>query len=328
MNMLKQVLLGGGLLLTAATIQAVEISGNVTLATDYVYRGESQTNEEPAIQGGFEVAADSGLYAGVWASNIGFDGSVEIDYFIGFSNEVFEGFSYDIGLIHYDYPNQDALIPVGAPTLAQFIADVNDYPADLEAALVAVAPTDTADARNDVNDALYLKLFGTETVPADVLNLSELIGEVEKYPANLLAAITAAADTPAAAAAAAAAVNQAFYDVVFGVPAANSDFEEIYIKVKYKAFTLGVAFTDNYFRDADNATYVYGEYELSLPSDFSLVLHYGSLGLADLRGQDEYSISLSKEVADIDFSLSWHDTDINGFDTFSQRTVFAMSKTF
>jgi uncharacterized protein (TIGR02001 family) len=42
-------------------------SANVALTSDYVFRGVSQTDEDPAIQGGFDVSHDSGLYIGTWA---------------------------------------------------------------------------------------------------------------------------------------------------------------------------------------------------------------------------------------------------------------------
>ena len=76
MSKMKLALLGSSLILASSSTYAAEISGNVALASDYVYRGISQTDEEATIQGGVDVAADSGLYAGVWASNIAFDVSI------------------------------------------------------------------------------------------------------------------------------------------------------------------------------------------------------------------------------------------------------------
>lgn len=92
------------LLAGAATAQA-EISANVTLATDYTFRGISQTDERGAIQGGFDWAGESGLYAGIWASNVDFDGdgSTEMDYYGGYAGETAGGLGYDVGFIYYDY---------------------------------------------------------------------------------------------------------------------------------------------------------------------------------------------------------------------------------
>ena len=105
MNKLKVLLMGSSLLLTSTTAFAADISGNVNLASDYVYRGISQTDEEGTIQGGFDVEAESGLYAGVWASNIAFDGSIEIDIYAGFAGEFSEAVGFDVGLLRYEYPN-------------------------------------------------------------------------------------------------------------------------------------------------------------------------------------------------------------------------------
>ncbi|MBE0616861.1 MAG: hypothetical protein IH608_02885, partial [Proteobacteria bacterium] len=78
-------------------------SGNVAMTSDYVFRGISQTDSNPAIQGGFDYASPVGLYVGTWASNVAFGGNIEMDWYGGFSNEV-AGFSYDLGVIYYAYP--------------------------------------------------------------------------------------------------------------------------------------------------------------------------------------------------------------------------------
>lgn len=106
MNKLKCVVVGTGLLL-GSTSAAAEVSGNVSLATDYVFRGISQTTENPAIQGGFDVSGDSGLYAGVWASNVDFDGSIEMDFYAGYGGDFSEAVSYDVGILRYEYPDDE-----------------------------------------------------------------------------------------------------------------------------------------------------------------------------------------------------------------------------
>ncbi len=105
MNKLITALMGSSLLVGSATVFALEISGNVALATDYIYRGISQTDEEATIQGGFDIEGESGLYVGVWASNIAFDGSIEIDVYAGFAGEFTEDLGFDIGALYYEYPN-------------------------------------------------------------------------------------------------------------------------------------------------------------------------------------------------------------------------------
>lgn len=80
-----------------------DFSGTVTIGTDYVFRGISQTDEGPTVQGSFDYAHDSGAYVGVWASNIDFDSFIEVDYYVGFGGEV-NGISYDIGFNYFNYP--------------------------------------------------------------------------------------------------------------------------------------------------------------------------------------------------------------------------------
>ena len=87
------------------------LSGNVAIVTDYRYRGISQTDKKPAIQGGFDFAHKSGFYLGNWNSNIsGYgtatNGSIEMDVYGGYKFEAV-GLSFDVGTIYYSYPGSD-----------------------------------------------------------------------------------------------------------------------------------------------------------------------------------------------------------------------------
>jgi len=99
-------LVGAAMLLGSAVgAQAAEVSGNVTIASDYPFRGVSQTDRDPAIQGGFDVAFDSGFYIGTWASNVSFGiTSMEWDLYFGYAGEINEDVSYDLVFIRYEYP--------------------------------------------------------------------------------------------------------------------------------------------------------------------------------------------------------------------------------
>lgn len=110
-------ILAAGLCCSAPVAMAAdsphEFSANVALTTDYVFRGISQTNEKPAVQGGFDYSyTPLGAYLGVWASNVDFNGpgnsdgtAAEIDYYGGISNEILAtGVGYDVGVIYYNYP--------------------------------------------------------------------------------------------------------------------------------------------------------------------------------------------------------------------------------
>lgn len=98
---LGALLLGG----SVAAHSEVEISANVTLASDYSFRGVSQTGRDPAIQGGFDVAWDNGLYIGTWSSNVKFGvTSQELDLYIGYAGEINDDVGYDVSYIRYEYP--------------------------------------------------------------------------------------------------------------------------------------------------------------------------------------------------------------------------------
>jgi uncharacterized protein (TIGR02001 family) len=85
--------------------QEVAISGNVALTTDYTFRGVSQTDESPAIQGGLDLTAGS-FYLGAWASNINFGtggANLELDVYGGYKTAV-GPVNLDFGVIGYLYP--------------------------------------------------------------------------------------------------------------------------------------------------------------------------------------------------------------------------------
>jgi uncharacterized protein (TIGR02001 family) len=93
----------------AAPTPEHSFSYNVGVTSNYIFRGISQTHGKPALQGGVDYAHSSGLYAGVWASNITWvkqyldSGSTEIDVYGGFKNSFADDWTYDVGLIHYHY---------------------------------------------------------------------------------------------------------------------------------------------------------------------------------------------------------------------------------
>ncbi len=99
---------------TAAPAQAeIEISGNVALTSDYRFRGISQSDEEPAVQGGFDVAFEPGFYIGTWGSSVDFDsgayGTLELDYYAGWAGNIGDSdFGIDVGYMYYDYPGDDS----------------------------------------------------------------------------------------------------------------------------------------------------------------------------------------------------------------------------
>ncbi len=254
-------LLSVALLATAIpiTTQAYETSGNVTLATDYKFRGISQNATSPAIQGGFDIAFDNGFYAGIWGSNVDFEltgsanPSMELDYYGGFAGNFTEDLSFDVGVLYYDYPTS------------------------------------------------------SET--------------------NFTDGITYDKDR-------------------------DLDYAEIYGSLGYKDFTVGFAYSDDYWQETGEFAYYYIDYSFglfTLPSDIALDFHVGfndfenssddsnpkdanEAFLSD--GEDSYtdfSVTFSKSIAGLDFALSFVDTDLDedecwGTDWCDSSAIFSISK--
>ena len=96
----------------AASAQELKASYNIGVTSDYVFRGVSQTQEDPAIQGGVDLSYGVG-YAGVWASNVDFgasDPSTEIDFYAGVKPTVGDT-SLDFGVLYYGYTKDKGLTP-------------------------------------------------------------------------------------------------------------------------------------------------------------------------------------------------------------------------
>ena len=88
------------------------VTGNVGFASEYLYRGIAQTRGKPALQGGFDYAHSSGLYAGVWGSNItwigdgiaGASAGLEVDVYGGYKGTISGDLGFDVGVLTYNYP--------------------------------------------------------------------------------------------------------------------------------------------------------------------------------------------------------------------------------
>ncbi|NGZ05181.1 MAG: hypothetical protein G8237_02380 [Magnetococcales bacterium] len=85
-----------------------DIGGSMTLTTDYVSRGLSNSDRDPSVQGGITINHDTGLYVSATAFSIDFNdanvGPVEIDLAGGYAREFANKVKIDLGLIHYNYP--------------------------------------------------------------------------------------------------------------------------------------------------------------------------------------------------------------------------------
>lgn len=119
MKKIVSALLLAGMVGAPAVVMAEDsphsFSGNVSLTSDYVFRGISQTGGDAAIQGGFDYTHSSGVYLGTWGSNVGWikdfqnyaSGSMEVDLYGGYRGAL-GPVSYDVGVVGYFYPGDRA----------------------------------------------------------------------------------------------------------------------------------------------------------------------------------------------------------------------------
>lgn len=123
---------------------AVTVSGGATLVSDYRYRGVSQTDKRPAVQGSLTVAHQSGLYASIWGSSIDdyvANGSdQEIDLSVGFK-KTSGATTFDLGVLYYYYPGSG-----GANTdfVEPYVAVSHTFGPVTAKALAAYAPKQNA----------------------------------------------------------------------------------------------------------------------------------------------------------------------------------------
>jgi uncharacterized protein (TIGR02001 family) len=103
-------------LLSAAGAANAEVSATVTATNDYIFRGITQSAEDPALQASVDYADESGWYIGAWGSNVDFgpddptdgleDVGIEVDLYTGFSGGSEDGLGWDVGLVYYAYPEE------------------------------------------------------------------------------------------------------------------------------------------------------------------------------------------------------------------------------
>jgi len=98
-----------------AEAPAFTVTSNIALTNAYFFRGLNYTRENPAVQGGFDIAHSSGFYAGVWASNVDTDSvpnsNAEIDVYGGYARPV-GPITADIGVLQFLFPSSK--LPLGS----------------------------------------------------------------------------------------------------------------------------------------------------------------------------------------------------------------------
>jgi len=109
------------------------VSANVTIGSEYIYRGIAQTRGNPTIQGGFDYALSNGLYIGTWGSNIswltdqtpgaastGASASMEWDVYGGYKGSISSDLGYDVGILTYNYPGDNLATGNAKPDTIEF----------------------------------------------------------------------------------------------------------------------------------------------------------------------------------------------------------------
>ncbi len=88
---------------------SAQFSANIGVVSDYRFRAISQTNGNPALQGGLDYAFSNGLYVGTWMSTVTKDlyphgSALEWDFYGGWKKEFAKDWTVDLGVLHYYYP--------------------------------------------------------------------------------------------------------------------------------------------------------------------------------------------------------------------------------
>ena len=94
-------------------VEPYAITGNFGIYSQYIFRGLTQTDRKPAFQGGFDLTAPGGFYAGTWGSNISWlhdagvvdhGASLEWDFYGGYKYAFNDDWGMDVGILQYWYP--------------------------------------------------------------------------------------------------------------------------------------------------------------------------------------------------------------------------------
>ncbi|ANF83086.1 hypothetical protein A3K93_03535 [Acinetobacter sp. NCu2D-2] len=87
----------------------ITVTGDLSFATDYRFRGLSNTSNNIAVQGALNLEHASGLYASLWASNVDLDigTTIETDFTLGYAFDVSENGSFDVSYTRFEYPGAD-----------------------------------------------------------------------------------------------------------------------------------------------------------------------------------------------------------------------------
>ncbi len=101
MYSLRKTLFAAALLVAGITAQA-QVSTNIGVTSDYIWRGVSQSGKSASVSGGIDYADERGYYAGAWVGSLAEEAGSELDLYFGYGSDQFE-----LGYIWYRYPDND-----------------------------------------------------------------------------------------------------------------------------------------------------------------------------------------------------------------------------
>lgn len=155
--------------MSSVAVAESPLTANVGVASNYIWRGATQTDDASAVSGGIDYAHDSGFYAGTWVSNVTWttNDGYEQDLYVGFGGEA-GPISYDVSYIAYTYPVGDA-----EEDFSEVILSVGYGPVSL-----TYAPTVGKEASGSNQDDAYMSLSAEFEVKKD-LTLTVLYGSYD-----------------------------------------------------------------------------------------------------------------------------------------------------
>jgi uncharacterized protein (TIGR02001 family) len=138
--MKKMKIVAAAAALLGSTSAFAGVTGNVGAFSEYLFRGVEQTTGTPAVQGGVDLATDSGFYVGAWISNTNFAAVSATGSQVSYETDVYGGYAFklgsvgvDLGALYYYYRDDTALntlefyagLTIGALSVKGFVTD--DY---------------------------------------------------------------------------------------------------------------------------------------------------------------------------------------------------------
>jgi uncharacterized protein (TIGR02001 family) len=153
----------------------ITVSGGIALTSDYRFRGVSLSGEDFAVQPTLTISHESGLYAGIWGSNLADTpvyGEIETDLYVGYNTEIAEGTTLDASLIYYWYPDGDNAF--GPSDYFETIFKLSHDIGPVTATGTLGYSWDQAALAND--DNLYLGLGLSSAIPGTPVTLVSSIG--------------------------------------------------------------------------------------------------------------------------------------------------------